>query len=237
MTSLALKWIAVISMLIDHIGVALVPSGTPAYFVCRAIGRLAFPLFAYLIAEGYFYTKNYKRYIVRLLIFAAVSELPYDLLRSGSFPAWSGQNVLWTFAIALTALYIFDRFAVSDNRLPALMTLLTAAFAAQLLNTDYGAYGILLVFVFYFHRGRPRDMVMWYSIIVVVYAALLAIGQLPYNNNVILAMLNGLALFSLIPIILYTRKRKKGYNAPFWKYIFYIFYPAHMLVLFIISQI
>jgi hypothetical protein len=237
MTTLTLKWIAVISMLTDHIGVALIPSGTPAYFVCRAIGRLAFPLFAYLIAEGYFYTNNYKRYIVRLIIFAFISEIPYDLLRHGHFPVWNNQNVLVTFAIALAALYFFDRFAAADNRLPALLTLLSAALAAQLFNSDYGVYGILLVFVFYFHRGNTRAMVTWYSVIVIIHAVLNAIGALPYTNSVILSLISGLALFSLIPILLYVKNRKKGYTAPFWKYFFYIFYPAHMMILFILSRL
>jgi len=223
-------------MLIDHIGVALVPSGTPTYFVCRAIGRLAFPLFAYLIAEGYFYTKNYKWYIGRLLIFAFISEIPFDLLRHGDFPVWNNQNVLLTFVIALAALYFFDRFAVADNRLPALLTLLIAALAAQLFNADYGAFGILLVFVFYFHRGRPRTMVMWYSVIVIVFAALNAYAALPYINNVIQSLISGFALFALIPIIIYCKNRKKGYAAPSWKYFFYVFYPAHMMLLFILAR-
>ncbi|MCL2080988.1 MAG: conjugal transfer protein TraX [Oscillospiraceae bacterium] len=237
MTSFTLKWLAVITMLIDHVGVALIPGGTPAYFVCRAVGRLAMPLFAFMIAEGYFYTKNYGKYMSRLIIFAFISEIPFDLILRGRFPSWDNQSIMVTFVVALAGLYFFDRFAAADKRFSALLALLASAFAAQLFNADYGAYGILIVFVFYFYRGRPRLLAAWYSAAVIIFAVLGAVSEMPYTNNVILSLLTGFALFSLIPILLYSKHRKKGYTAPVWQYFFYIFYPAHMMILYILSNI
>lgn len=231
MTSFALKWIAIVSMLIDHIGVVFVPRDTLAYLVCRAIGRLAFPLFAVMIAEGYFYTKNYNKYFFRMATFAVVSEVPFDLMVTGDFLSWQSQSVFVTFAIALAGLYFFDRFAARDQRFSALLALLTSAFAAELARSDYGAFGILIVFIFYFYRGRPRMAAAWFSATVILFSILNAVNSLPSTRGAILSLLTGFALFALIPILLYNMEKKKGYKAPVWQYFFYFFYPVHMLIL------
>lgn len=233
MTSLTLKWIAIVTMLIDHIGVALVPSGTPMYIICRSIGRIAFPLFAFMIAEGYFYTKNYKKYMLRLLTFAVISEVPFDFMLHGKFPVWESQSIYVTFVVALAGLYFFDHFAAANRRFSALLALLGSALAAELFKADYGAYGILIVFVFYFYRGRPRAVVMWYSIAVIVFSVLNAVSAMPYTRSALFALINGFALFSMVPILLYNKKR--GYTGPVLQYFFYAFYPAHMLILYLIA--
>lgn len=237
MTAFALKWLAIASMLIDHIGVVFVPRDTLAYIICRSVGRLAFPLFAFMIAEGYFYTKNYTKYFFRMAVFAVVSEVPFDLMVSGDFISWQDQSVFVTFAIALAGLYFFDRFAASDQRFSALLALLTSAFAAELAHSDYGAFGILIVFIFYFYRGRPRMVVTWFSATVILFSVLNAVNAMPSSRSVTVSLIGGFALFALIPILLYNKKKKKGYKAPFWQYFFYFFYPAHMLILVLLKAI
>ncbi|MCL1819188.1 MAG: conjugal transfer protein TraX [Oscillospiraceae bacterium] len=234
MTSFILKWIAIASMLIDHIGASgLIPTDGLPYFVCRSIGRLAFPLFAFMIAEGYFYTKNYKKYIMRLIVFMAISEIPFDLFLRGSFPVWESQSIYVTFTIALAGLYFFDHFAAAGKRMQSLLALLTAAFAAEQLNADYGVYGILIVFIFYFYRDRPRSAAAWFSAVVIVNAILNAVSAMPLTRSVIFSLINIFALFALIPILLYNRK--KGYSSSKWQYFFYAFYPVHLIILYFLA--
>ena len=107
LSSLQLKLIAVVSMVIDHI-VKYLPlkwsAGTrPLYWVLLVIGRLAFPIFAFLIAEGAVKTRNIRLYLLRLGIFALISEVPYDLMSQRHFPYWGHQNVFLTLFLGLLA--------------------------------------------------------------------------------------------------------------------------------------
>jgi hypothetical protein len=114
---------------------------------------------------------------------------------------------------------------------------LTTALAAELFNADYGAYGILVVFIFYFCRGRPRSLVLWFSVAAAINMSTALLDAwaksmtLTLERNVIFALLGGFALFALIPILIYSRTREKGYSSQFLQYFFYAFYPAHMLIL------
>lgn len=232
MTSFALKWIAVVTMLIDHVGVTLVPNGSVWYIVCRSVGRIAFPLFAFMIAEGYFYTKDFKKYLLRMLAFTVVSEIPFDLMVSGTPVNWDSQSVFVTFTLALCGLYLFDRFAAADKRYPALLSLLGTALAAQFAGSDYGAFGILVVFIFYRYRGERRALVAWFSTCALIFAALNAVSVLPNTRGALLSMISGFEILALLPILLYNRK--KGFSSKGWQYFFYVFYPVHMLILYLI---
>lgn len=119
LNSLHLKLLAVVTMLIDHMGFTLFPHAV----WMRAVGRLAFPIFCFLIAEGCAHTHDKKRYAGRLLLFAVLSELPFNLMCSGQWLSWNYQNVLWTLLIG-----------------------------ALVCSTDYGGWGVLLVTLFYLTR-------------------------------------------------------------------------------------
>ncbi|MCL2085170.1 MAG: conjugal transfer protein TraX [Oscillospiraceae bacterium] len=230
MTSFTLKWIAMLSMLIDHIGFALVPGGTPAYYVCRAIGRMAFPLFAFMLAEGFFYTKDVRKYLLRLSAFAVASELPFDWLLYGSLSDMRRQNVLLTLVIALLGMWMFDGFAARGMKWAALLSMLAAGAAGVLTSADYGAFGVLLVFIFYRYRGERRVMAAWFSVAVLLYSAMTALPAPPAGRVAAAdALLMSFALFALAPILLYNRSR--GYDSRFLRYFFYVFYPAHMALL------
>ena len=221
-------------MLIDHIGVALVPQGSVWYIVCRSAGRIAFPLFAFMLAEGYFYTKNFRRYFTRIILFALISELPFDLMLSGNPVDWARQSIFVTLALALGGICLFDRFAAGNRPYLSLLSIMAAAFSAQIFNADYGAYGILVVFIFYRYRGERKSLAAWFAAFVIIYSVLTAAVNLPSTRGVVISLINIFEILSLVPIMLYTRS--KGFSSKTLQYFFYAFYPLHMAALYLISN-
>ena len=215
-----MKMIAIITMLIDHIGAVLIPSNTTAYLIFRSIGRLAFPIFAFLIVEGFYHTRDVKRYLTRLGIFALVSEIPFDLAFYGDF-YMGHQNIFFTLFLGLLLIMVmkdierrFPKNLITSN---AINTLLVISFCiiAFLLKTDYNFLGILLITAFYLFRGSKMLLVL----------SILLIFGTPIGDISILATL------SMVFISLYNGKKGKG-----MKYFFYVFYPAHLLILFLIFK-
>lgn len=210
MTGFQLKLLAMLTMLIDHAGMILFPELT----WMRVVGRLAFPLYCFLLAEGAIYTHDIKRYLGRLLMFAVLSEIPYDLACSKMlFDPW-GQNVFFVLFFGLLACAAVQRF----REKPALALLLVGALtlAAELLFFDYGGFGVALVVVFYLCRANRVG------------------GALAFTAlNTGFSLLNGMGLqlaapAAAIPMLLYNGKKGRAVN----KWIFYGFYPVHLLLLF-----
>jgi hypothetical protein len=232
LSSLALKLIAVVTMVIDHAGYALAPmmpeplaSLAPAM---RLVGRLAMPLFCFLIAEGYFHTRSPHRYFARLSLFALLSEVPYDLLFLRTPLEFSSQNVFFTLALALAAIWLYDRFEARGLPVASLLSLLVCAALCELLRSDYGAIGVLFTFVFYRFRGQPtaRNVAFLAADAVFFLYALFSRGY-PSQWSFFLAC----AAFALIPISLYNgEKGDTGRHGRFWQLFFYAFYPAHLLL-------
>ena len=234
-TSFLLHIIAMIFMLCDHIWGTIV-SGND-WLTC--IGRLAFPIFAFLTVEGYFHTKNFKKYMKRLLIFALITEIPFNLAIGGNFLYPFHQNVLWTFLIALIAIYFLEKIKNKKIWLKILLGILIIIFSSVLgllTMVDYYHYGILTVLIFYFFRGKK-----WWNylgqLICLWYINVEMMGGMYYEINLLGKIVEisqqGLALFALIPIWLY-----KGQQGPYnktIKYIYYAFYPVHLLILAIIG--
>ena len=220
----SLKVIAVVTMLIDHVAVAfhdvrfigapffsLGSNQISIYFIMRSIGRLAFPLFCFLIAEGYCHSKDRLKYGRNLLIFAVISEIPFDLFLTGQVVSLERQNVYFVLALGLLSLLVIE----SEWRNIYKALFFAATFAATiLLHIDYGINGVLLIVLFYMLRDN---------------ALLKTILSFPFLSG-------GFAAFcALVPINMYNGERGfiKGKAA---KYFFYAFYPAHLLLLFIIGR-
>ncbi len=233
LTGNVLKWIAILTMLIDHMAVALIENGIflsesisltsqqwnwwrQVYWVMRYIGRLGFPLFCFLLVEGFYYTRNVKKYMLRLGIFALISEVPFDfaLFRSVYHPLY--QNVYFTLLIGVAVLCGLRRFSGAEvrNRILRVLCLFGGLVAASILRTDYDMYGVLLIVVLYLFRDRKilRDV---------------AAGIVLLASS--LVEITGLVAF--VPMHLYNGQRGRQ-----MKYFFYIFYPAHLLILGLIAR-
>lgn len=216
LSAFALKLIAISSMLTDHIGAIL----HPEIPLLRYIGRLAFPIFVFMLAEGAIHTHSMKKYFLRMLLFAAVTEIPYNLAFSGKLINLSGRNMMFTLALGLLMIGLTQnsyRFLPADRESRSLAALLLCGTAAELLQTESGFMGILLIYVFYMLHDRPPFKY--------------AIGE-------IIFILSGgnqwAAGFAFVPMSLYNGRR--GYSGRLIQYLFYVFYPAHLLVLYFISR-
>lgn len=220
MSSYTLKIFAAFIMLIDHIGACLFPQ----YLILRIIGRLAFPIFAFQIAIGYKHTKNKNKYIGRMFWFAILSQIPYMLFMDacGYTNNYIETNVGFTFLFALLCLYIID-LTKEKKQIYYLLLIIPILIATTLLNTDYSIYGVLTVILFYLLNTKNK-----FALLSLLFFILTA-GCIKYGNMNSVEMY---AILALLPIALYNGK--KGLNS---KYFFYIFYPAHFIILTCINYI
>lgn len=220
-----LKAIACLSMLLDHVGAVFVP-GYYGYYALRIVGRIAFPIYCFLLAEGAFYTRNRRKYALRLGIGAVLSEIPFDL-------AFYGRLTLAHQSVMLTLLLGLGALSFGRRRHPALRWLITLvlAGAAEWLNTDYGGWGVLMIAGFGLVRetgGSKWGMAALLGAICLMMDS----ARLPFLGNVPIELF---ALGAMIPIALYSgRKRTAGKGISL---AFYSFYPVHLLVLWLLRMV
>lgn len=229
MTGFALKLIAMITMLIDHTA-ALLLEGSRYYNLLRGIGRLAFPIYCFLLVEGYFHTKNVKKYLIRLGIFALLSEIPFDLafapthIKNGFLYR---QNVFLTLFIGLVVVYLIDTIKEKYNgdfiEKMLLSTLIVAigCMISNFLFTDYNMLGILIIVSFYIFREKKLLNLAMLTILLYLL------------NKYFAGELQVLATFAMLPIYFYNGKKGTNMN----RYIFYAFYPVHIAILLFIKLI
>ena len=215
MSNFALKLVAIVSMLIDHIGYEFFPVQS----VWRAIGRLAFPIFAFLIVEGYYHTHSKIEYLIRLGAFGIISEVPYDLLFRSSYIDLSTQNVYFTLFLGLLSICIFEWFKDGGKYywIIGLLFSVGLIIIAELCRTDYGAYGVIMVMLFYILRSNKEILSLVFILLVLSYVLLKPSDIMLYE-------------IAALPII-YLYNGKKGYNSSIVKYGFYAFYPLHLLII------
>ncbi|MCI8418610.1 MAG: conjugal transfer protein TraX [Lachnospiraceae bacterium] len=237
LTGSMLKWIAIVTMFIDHVGGCLLevyfmnshgnspykgfwdlPSDQMTFWfevdiALRCIGRLAFPIFCFLLVEGFLHTRNVKKYALRLGLFCLISEIPFDLAFRGEPFYWLYQNVFFTLLLGLLGIWALEYFWRRQRLVGALLAIATAL-VADLLHTDYGAFGVFFIELLYLFRSR------------VLVRNILCIGSLLLYGG--LEMLGALAF---LPIVLYNGTRGKQ---P--KYFFYVFYPIHLLILMAVGR-
>ncbi|MBQ9280327.1 MAG: conjugal transfer protein TraX [Clostridia bacterium] len=218
MTSCFLKILACILMLVDHIGFCFFPK----LIILRKIGRLAFPIFAFQIAVGFSRTSNKKKYILRMLIFALVSEIPFLFFRVASGYTEFRTNIGFSFFISLLCLYLIDSFQNKKNIL-YLFLIIPLIASAVLLKVDYSFLGPVFVILFYLFGQEKKYFPILF--ITAIYATLIYVLLLKSDIQLY-------CLISLFIILLYNGK--KGPNL---KYLFYIFYPAHFLILGILNYL
>lgn len=223
-----LKLIAICTMFIDHLGYTLFPGD----LWLRCVGRVAFPIFCFLIAEGCVYTHDRRKYALRLLAFALLSEIPFNLMNSGAVWDRYHQNVLWTLLAGALVCWLMDwalkKRAASSFALTG--AVMVAAFCLlELLNTDYGGWGMLLVVMFYGVHRAPNSP----AVKMAAQAAGLAVFAVGVMNGRVITI-ELWALVALLPIWCYNGRR--GFSPKAVQYGFYAFYPVHILILSLIAM-
>ena len=230
-TSFSLHIMAMLFMLCDHLWGTIVPGND--WLTC--IGRLAFPIYAFMIVEGYFHTKSLKKYVCRLLIFAVISEIPFNLAMGSSLFYPIHQNVLWSFLISVGLIAWNEK--VKEKQIWVRILVGAAAVIIGYIGgiitfVDFYNAGILTVLVFYFFRGKK----WWHYIgqaICLYYINFEMLGGLSYEIDIFgqtyFIARQGIALIALIPI--WLCKGKQGYHSKAFQYFNYAFYPLHLLIL------
>ena len=224
LTGNQLKLIALLTMTIDHIGLFLVPGNTMLYVICRMIGRLAMPIFAWMIAEGCRYTKNRLRYLLTLLGFGIFSQAVELIFEDSLY-----MCILITFSLSVILIYTLEYSQKKKNFLT--LCLLGGVFAAICyicvflpgdlpgtdFSVDYGIYGVLLPVLIYMGRSKREKLL------------LAAAGLVPMSISY--GCLQWFSLLSLLLLALYNGQKGRARL----KYLFYIYYPVHLGALYIIA--
>lgn len=234
-----LKCIAAFAMLVDHTAYVLIyqnlqtnygefltnPSTGPAefqnwyltYTLMRMFGRIAFPIFCYVLVEGFLHTSNLKKYLTRLAIFALISEIPFDLALYQTPLHFGHQNVILTMFIGLASIAGMRYLGFDDKekqmslwqRLLPMVPFLVGFALADVLCTDYGGMGVALIVILYYFKTSRTAQILF---------------------GCLLCASNPTALFGFIPVHFYNGT--KGHDL---KYFFYIFYPAHLFILYLLG--
>lgn len=186
------------------------------YLAMRTIGRLAFPIFCFALVQGYRHTGNFGQYLSRLLVFAIVSEIPFDLM-DGALVDWHGQNVMWTLLIGLMLLRAWDY--LEEKSIPftnglRFICVLAACGISYALRTDYYIVGVLLILVLHVGRERPLRLIL---------------GVFAVNAMAAVLFESQTQIYAVLAIpFLFLYKGSRGAGG---KYFFYAFYPVHLLAL------
>lgn len=222
-----LKLIACVTMLIDHFGHAIVPHlpvtyMVELYYACRIIGRIAFPIYCFLLVEGMKRTRDPYRYVLRLFVGVLIAELPFDLLFDGYFN-WGYQSVMVT--LTLGALMLLCMEKAGKTWLKYLLVI-PFVILAEIAKCDYSAGGIAMIAVFaLIPQPLTRTLALVLENWLVIPSAVISVLGIPIPVQLF-------AILALIPIGLYSGKKLTRSKAVQWT--FYLFYPVHLLVLWIV---
>jgi len=222
MSSFVLKLIAIITMTIDHTGDVIIKHISWMNY----IGRIAFPIFAFQISEGYIHTKNKKNYLIRLLTLAIISQFPFMLFYS-TFTTGYTLNIFVTLLIGLIAIIGYEQCTIKLNKWIGILLVVCLASTADLLKADYGAWGVLIIFIFHIFKNNTtyRDL-SYIGLVLVKFLPNIILSQFSYEYIL-------LCLGTLLPLVfIHFYNGEKGKDT---KYILYGFYPVHLTVLYVIN--
>ena len=231
-TSASLHIMAMAFMLCDHLWGTIIPGND--WLTC--IGRISFPIFAFMIVEGYFHTSNLKKYAGRLFVFALISEIPFNLALGSRIFYPIHQNVLWSFLISLGLIHWNEKAKKSGKLWKRLVvgtvSVILGYLGGILTMVDFYHAGVLTVLAFYFFRGRK-----WYNylgqFVTLWYINMEMLGGYSYMIEIMgktyFLVRQSFAMMALVPIWLYSGRR--GYHSKAFQYFCYWFYPVHLLVL------
>lgn len=233
----SLKIIACVTMLIDHIGSVVIPAAyeiNPSeillntYTVMRAVGRVAFPIYCFLLAEGAYYTRSRREYAKRLLIGLVLSEIPFDLLFFGEITL-AHQSVMVTLLLG----YLY---AVAMNYMPAqgyrILLLLPFAMLAEVLHTDYGGWGVAMIGLFVITRESSHKY--WMQVLGLGVIAWM-IGGMTIPVGPVAVPIQVFSMVAMIPIARYDGSKRT--NNIWVRRGFYLFYPVHLAILYLLVRL
>lgn len=219
MTAFIIKMIACITMVLDHIKYVYEPSTN---FITEYFGRMSFPLFAFLLTEGYVHTSNLKKYAERFIIFGIISQIPFMIFRT-----YVGEylmlNIMFTLLLGLMAITIYDKL---DDKYIAIVLVALMVLLGKILSVDYGAYGVLLIFILYIFRDNKILLTISYIAVILLHYYLRNCLNI---DNIYTIIFNILPIFI---ILLYNGKQGRKL-----KYVFYLFYPVHLVIIDLIGYL
>ena len=219
----SLKTIACVTMLLDHVGSVFLPN-----VGLRIIGRLAFPIYCFLLAEGAYYTRSRKEYAHRLMVGLILSEIPYDLLFYGGI-TFAHQSVMVTLLLGFL-------YAVAMNYMPVqgyrILLLLPFAMVAELLHTDYGGWGVAIIGLFVITRETEERY--WIQALGLGVMAFM-IGGRSIHLGFVDVPIQIFSVAAMLPIVLYDGSKRT--NNIWVRRGFYLFYPVHLALLYFIKML
>lgn len=251
LTSFGLKMIAILTMLCDHVAAVFsnyIPSDL--YVAMRCIGRIAFPVFCFLLAEGFHYTRSKIKYASRLFLFCLLSEPCFDLAFHQVWYYQESQNVFWTLLLGFLMMALLEavrKYLDADKVMLKIVkgvlmaaVVLAVGYLAYWLKTDYSYKGILMIAVFYFLRKYRIAGVVAMSLVNLLAfqrlsnLILLLTVQAPFSFGFIGSyfMIQDAGVLASFPILLYNGQKGRS-----MKWFFYLFYPVHLLILFLIWRL
>lgn len=225
MTSFQIKLLAILFMIVDHIGVYLFPN----IILLRVIGRLSFPLFCWLIANGARYTHNINSYLFRLFVFALISQYPFYLVNKLVGIPWA-LNVFFTLSLGLLAIKILKE---SKSVYLNIAVVLLASLVAEFSGSDYGMFGVLSIVLFYIYFGKPKETsisqtVVYFLAVTYTVAVIYLTVANPLYYYII--FLKPFGLLSLMFINNYNKR-----SGPKTGYLFYAVYPVQYFLFYILK--
>lgn len=214
-----LKWIAIVTMVIDHFASGFiidyheisVHNLLGLYANMRLLGRIAFPIFAFLMVQGYQHTSDLKRYLRNLFILGLISEIPFDLAFYDQVFYWGHQNIFFTLATGILVLSLYEKWHKKNRGTIGIILFIAGAFLAELFFFDYGFYGI----TFIFGLGMLREQKILQTLF-----------------GVFMGFMQKTASLAFIFIWFYNGERGRQN-----KWLFYVFYPAHLVIIYFLRLV
>ena len=225
-----LKLLAVAAMLVDHLAWAFVPLNTPLAQGMHTVGRLTAPIMAYFLAEGYVHTHSFRRYALRLGVFALLSWGPYCFFQYGTFPfafadgeltVTPAFGMLFTLLLGLLAIRLWDEPRIPlPTRALGIVALCVLSFFG-----DWSVLGVLYPLCFFLFRDKEKEKWVVFCALSLVWALPTVLWSSPEN------WLFQIGVFLVPPLLHFCYNGEPGSRHPVWKWFFYAFYPAHLLVI------
>ena len=237
MTALMLKIIALLSMLVDHTHIAF-PDSTPVWF--RAIGRMAFPIFAYLLADSFCHTRSQEKLLLRLFAFAILAEPIYDRFMGNPFNFFSDANIFYTLFLGGVAIYVHSNSQYIVNYFGNSIVYFVVGICVltgEIIGVDFMGAGVLLIFLLYRIKEIPLKLIMLVTIMIATQAPFYTLFQMPFTEAIQTGLLKqtilritAIAVAALL--LLFQKQNHEAHTkSPLAKWVFYIAYPAHMVIL------